>query len=336
MDKSGPREEKEGKAARSAAGALSPGQTIGGYRVVRLLGEGGMGGVYEVEHSMLGTRMALKVFSRAEKGDVAFFRERFLAEGRLLARLKSPRLVHVHDLFETPDGDPCYVMDIVLGADGEPRTLEDVRRAGAFSEDDVLRWYCDVSEALSTVHAAGVVHRDVKLANILVGADGRAVLADFGISRYLDGALKRELDVETTFAADATTNTRPVLGTANYLPPELRKGLPAVPASDCYALGVALFRLLTSVWYEPGTNVLDLLAPFAPVWRRIFPALLADNPEDRSMPPVNPPRRRRRWIWVAAIAAVLAVAVAFFFWNAGPAKSEPLDFDELFGVSEKL
>jgi serine/threonine-protein kinase len=296
-----------------------------------------MSSVYEVEHARLGTRFALKVFSRAEKGDSAFLRERFIAEGRLLARLNSPRLVRVHDLLETPDGDPCYVMDLILGADGESKSLEDVRRTGPVTEDDILRWYGDMAEALRVVHASGVVHRDVKLANILVGPDGHAVLADFGISRYLDGPLKRELAVETTFAADATTNTRPVLGTANYLPPELRKGLPAVPASDCYALGVALFRLLTSVWYEPGSNVLDLLAPFSPVWRRIFPALLAENPEDRSMPPVDPPRRRRRWIWAAAIAAVLAAAAAmFFFLNTGPAKPAPLDFDELFGVSEKL
>ena len=318
-------------------------KAIGGYRVVRLLGKGGMADVYEVEHPTLCVRRAMKVF-KADGERAELLRSRFLAEGRLLARLNSPRLVRVHDLLETPDGDPCFVMDLVLDAGGGPRSLEDVRRAGAVSEDDVLRWYCDVAEALRVVHAAGVVHRDVKLANILVGPDGHAVLADFGVSRYLDGPLKRELAVETTFAADATTNSRPVLGTANYLPPELRKGLPAVPASDCYALGVALFRLLTSVWYEPGSNVLDLLAPFSPVWRRIFPALLAENPEDRSMPPVDPPRRRRRWMWAAALVAVFALAagVALFFClgradgEGGAGKQAPVEFDELFGVSEKL
>ena len=320
---------------------MNIGDSIGGYRVLRLLGEGGMSSVYEVEHARLGTHFALKVFSRAEKGDSQFLSDRFVAEGRLLARLSSPRLVHVHDLLETPDGDPCYVMDLVLDVGGEPRSLENVRCAGTVSEDDVLRWYGDMAEALRVVHAAGVVHRDVKLANILVGPDGHVVLSDFGISRYLDGPLKRELAVETTFAADATTNSRPVLGTANYLPPELRKGLPAVPASDYYALGVALFRLLTSVWYEPGSNVLDLLAPFSPVWRRIFPALLAEKPEDRSMPPADPPRRR--WIWAAAaIALALVATVALFFYlsrsdNGNDAeKPVPVEFDELFGVSEKL
>jgi len=320
---------------------MNIGDSIGGYRVLRLLGEGGMSSVYEVEHARLGTHFALKVFSRAEKGDSQFLSDRFVAEGRLLARLSSPRLVHVHDLLETPDGDPCYVMDLVLDVGGEPRSLENVRCAGTVSEDDVLRWYGDMAEALRVVHAAGVVHRDVKLANILVGPDGHVVLSDFGISRYLDGPLKRELAVETTFAADATTNSRPVLGTANYLPPELRKGLPAVPASDYYALGVALFRLLTSVWYEPGSNVLDLLAPFSPVWRRIFPALLAEKPEDRSMPSADPPRRR--WIWaVAAIALALVVAAALFFClnradnGKDVERPAPVEFDELFGVSEKL
>ena len=104
---------------------------------------------------------------------------------------------------------------------------------------------------------------------------------------------------------------------------------------------MALFRLLTSVWYEPGSNVLDLLAPFSPVWRRIFPALLAEKPEDRSMPPADPPRRR--WIWAAAaIALALVATVALFFYlsrsdNGNDAeKPVPVEFDELFGVSEKL
>ena len=289
---------------------LAPGSVVGGYRVTRVLGAGGMSRVYEVTHEKLGTRFALKVFARTGKGDVAFLRERFVAEGRLLARLESPRLVRVHDFLESPTGEPCYVMDLVLGPDGKPATLEDRRQARTVEERDVFRWYADMAEALRVVHAAGVVHRDVKLTNILVAADGHAVLADFGISRYCDAALRKELAVETTFAADATTNSQPVLGTGNYLPPELRAGKPAVPASDYYALGVALFRLLTSVWYEPGTNVLDLLAPFDPAWRRIFPSLLAVAPEDRCLPPPPAPRKPRRRLFTAA-------ALVFFALSAG-------------------
>ena len=315
---------------------LVQGSVVGGYRVVRLLGAGGMSRVYEVVHEKLGTHFALKVFARAEKGDVAFLRERFVAEGRLLARLKSPRLVRVHDLLELPTGEPCYVMDLVLGPDGKPATLEDMRQAGTVEERDVFRWYADMAEALRIVHAAGVVHRDVKLTNILVAADGHAVLADFGISRYCDAELRAELSVETTFAADATTNSRPVLGTGNYLPPELRAGKPAVPASDYYALGVALFRLLTSVWYEPGTNALDLLAPFDPAWRRIIPVLLAVAPEDRSLPPPSSPRKMRRWSFAAAALVVFALSAGAVFWFRRPKTLEPLSFDDLFFVSDAL
>ena len=314
---------------------LAQGSIVGGYRVARLLGAGGMSRVYEVTHEKLGSRFALKVFARTGKGNVAFLRQRFVAEGRLLARLKSPRLVRVHDLLELPTGEPCYVMDLVLGPDGRPATLEDMRRNGAVEERDVFRWYADMAEALRVVHAAGVVHRDVKLTNILVAADGHAVLADFGISRYCDAALRKELAVETTFAADATTNSQPVLGTGNYLPPELRAGRPAVPASDYYELGVALFRLLTSVWYEPGTRVLDLLVPFDPAWRRIFPALLAEAPEERSLPSPSSPRKSRRRLFAAALVA-LALSAGAVFWFVRPTTPEPLSFDDLFFVSEAL
>jgi serine/threonine protein kinase len=211
-----------------------------------------------------------------------------------------------------------------------------MRQAGTVEERDVFRWYADMAEALRIVHASGVVHRDVKLTNILVAADGHAVLADFGISRYCDAELRAELSVETTFAADATTNSRPVLGTGNYLPPELRAGKPAVPASDYYALGVALFRLLTSVWYEPGTHALDLLAPFDPAWRRIFPALLAVAPEDRSLPPPSSSRKMRRWSFAAVALVVFALSVGSVFWFIRPKTPEPLSFDDLFFVSGTL
>ena len=109
---------------------LQPGQLIANYRVVRLLGQGGMGTVYEVERTGLRKRMALKVFA-ADGSKKAFLRKRFLAEGRILSRLDHPRLVRVFDLeIDAGTGVPYFAMDLVLDSSGEPCTLERWRKDG--------------------------------------------------------------------------------------------------------------------------------------------------------------------------------------------------------------
>ena len=290
---------------------------IGGYRIVRPLGKGGMAEVYEVEHERLGVRRALKLFT-AEGARADFLRTRFIAEGKLLERLDHPRLVKVHasGVDETL-GAPYLVMDLVLGADGEPQTLATLHARHQITEERLFGWYEDLAEALRYIHAAGVVHRDVKPSNILIGEDGHAVLSDFGVSRFTDENLRKELSVDATMATDATTLSRVVMGTANYFAPEVRAGATATAAADIYALGVTLFRLLTGVWYEPDTNALELLKSFDPAWRRIFPALLAADPLRRSLPPCR--RTRRLWLWTVLSAAVIAVVTvcACHFLHSG-------------------
>ena len=290
---------------------------IGGYRIVRPLGKGGMAEVFEVEHERLGVRCALKLFM-AEGARADFLRTRFIAEGKLLERLDHPRLVKVHasGVDETL-GAPYLVMDLVLGADGEPQTLATLHARRQITEERLFGWYEDLADALRYIHAAGVVHRDVKPSNILIGEDGHAVLSDFGVSRFTDETLRRELAVDATMATDATTLSRVVMGTANYFAPEVRAGATATAAADVYALGVTLFRLLTGVWYEPDTNALELLKSFDPIWRRIFPALLAADPRRRSLPPCR--RTRRLWVWAVLAAVVIAVATvcACHFLHSG-------------------
>ena len=325
---------------------------IGPYRFVRLLGKGAMGAVYEVVHEHLGVHRALKLF-RMDGRNADFLRKRFLAEGKLLARLDHPRLVRVHDLsFDEADGTPYFTMDLVTGPSGQPLNLADAQDAkGGTSEERLAAWYGDMREALNAIHSAGIVHRDIKPENILVDRDGRAILSDFGISRIVDAQLREDIALTRTVATGDAFSERRILGTVMYLSPEVRRGSNPTPASDYYALGMTFFRLLTGLWYEPGGNVFGLLAPFDPAWRPLFSALLAQEPSQRSLPPLALGcKPRRRWIWWAS-AAVLAFGVAMtaFLWlrnertldepqDAPPAVSEPpnVDVSDAFGVTPGL
>ena len=288
---------------------ISKGTVIGGYRVERQLGRGGMSAVFEVVHPTLGVRLAMKVFD-AEGERTDFLRGRLLVEGRVLARLEHSNLVKVHDCgFDDATGAPYIVMDLVLSSDGEPRTLSEMHAMREIDEERLFRWYADIASALAYVQSQGIVHRDVKPSNVLIAADGRAVLADFGVSRFSDEGLKRELAVEPTMATDVTTSSKVLLGTTSYLAPEVKRGEAATAKSDMYSLGVMLFRMLTGIWYEPGTGAMNLLGPFDPAWREILSALLEEAPAKRSMPPRRI-RSRARLVFLAALCAVLALAAA--------------------------
>ena len=291
------------------------GSLVGAYRIVKPLGKGGMGEVYEVEHERLGVRLALKAFVLAGK-DRAFLRKRFVAEGRVLARIRDPRIVHVVDLDVEPGTDtPYFVMNLVTGPNGAPRTLADESAQGGIDERRLLGWYEDLRQALAVVHAAGIVHRDIKPENVLVDAEGRAVLSDFGVCRIVDDRLREQLAVTRTMASSESSEMQAVLGTVAYLSPEVRAGAEPTAADDLYALGVMFFRLLTGVWYAPGTNVMDLLSPFKPAWRTIFAALLAVEPSGRHAPGLarkKPRRVVRVGAWLGGLAAAMALAALSF------------------------
>ncbi len=284
---------------------LRPGETIGSYRVVRPLGKGGMGAVYEVEHVELGVRYALKVFVR-DHGDVESLRARFRTEGKALARLRHPNLVRVYDLGEDDARGALYfVMDLVVGRGGEARTLADINPGDA-DEEQLAHWYAQLKSALEYIHAAGIVHRDLKPGNVLLDADGNAVLGDFGISRFLDGELRRELDVESTMEVE-NADSRRVMGSVMYLAPEVRKGGKATAAADAYALGVTFYRLLTGVWYEPGPMADGFLAEFGGEWSSALFRLLSDDPAQR-LPIPSVGVTRNSWKKLRRVAAALCLA----------------------------
>ena len=286
------------------------------YKLKRLLGKGGMADVFEAESSD-GRRVAVKIF-RNEKNS-RFLKERFMVEAKLLGTLYHPNIVRVHDYgVDETTGCAWFAMDLVLGADGKAKTLEDARKSGNVGDEQLRMWFNESKAALDYLHKCGVIHRDVKLENILIDEDGHARLADFGVSRIVDERLKGEITVSPTFVTGETTGTRPVVGTYFYLTPAVRSGAPATAATDRYALGVTFFRLLTGMWYEPGTNALDLLAPFPNFWCQELPKLLnaAGRAVSMKPPPIGScvPRDHRhivRGALVTTAAVVLLLTVVF-------------------------
>ena len=358
-------EESRGDEAPSKADGekpiLEPGVTLGRWRIVRLLGRGGMAEVYEAEDVGLGSRYALKLFTYA-RSEEAVARARFFAEGRLLAKLAHPRLVRVYDLGEdAATGRPYFVMDLVVGPDGQPATLADADVAGA-DEDQVAIWYEDLREGLAYIHARGILHRDLKLQNVMIGPDGHAVLSDFGLAKIFDSALRNDvgLTLEQSLMA-VKGGQKLVMGSVGYMAPEVEMGVAASKESDWYALGVIIFRLLTGLWCDSRTDVVADLETYNPVWRDILPKLLHANPAGRACPEwraLDKARREeeayrletelaylrmkrhnavrgRRNGWVAAaLTAVAAVALVFFAARSDPARppAPPPDFDSVVRI----
>jgi len=299
---------------------LRPGQRIGAYKIIRQLGVGGMGRVYEAEHVALGVRRALKVFSTVSEHS-EFLRKRFVAEGRILADLQHPRIVRVYDLVVDEDSDTAYFeMDLVLSPNGQPRTLADEQRDGV-GEEKIAGWFRDICEGLAYIHSQGVVHRDISLDNVMIGSDGHAVITDFGVAKIIDDSYRRKINVAVTMVSKDGAEMR--MGKGLYMAPELKRpDGRASFATDAWAVGVLLFRMLSGSWYDVGTHLEDWLADFEYDWHPVIAQLCNVDQEKRlgeggiaALPALLQRKphpvsfwRRRKVIWGVAVFA-LAVAV---------------------------
>jgi serine/threonine-protein kinase len=196
------------------------------YRVPEQIGRGGMGDIYRATDSTLGRTVAIKILAGRYAQDDAV-RSRFTREALAAARLSSePHTVTIFDVGEH-NGSPYIVMEY-LGGGSLDRVL---RSGGVQSPERVFTWLEQAGRALDAAHAEGVVHRDVKPANLMLDGEGNVHVADFGIA--------------SATGTDSLTMTGTVLGTAGYLSPEQAQGDRATPASDRYALAVVAFELLT-------------------------------------------------------------------------------------------
>ncbi len=202
------------------------GSTLGGrYRLIELLGRGGMATIYRAHDRQLDRDVAIKVL-RPEYGNDPAFLARFRQEAQAAASLNHPNVVGVYDFGDDPAG-PYIVMELVDGED--LATL--VRRNGPLPPRQAARLAAGIARGLAAAHARGIVHRDMKTSNVLLTRDGVPKVGDFGIARAM---------AEAQLTLPGTT-----LGSVHYFSPEQARGEAATPSSDVYALGIVLFELLT-------------------------------------------------------------------------------------------
>jgi serine/threonine-protein kinase len=250
------------------------GRQLGGYALERLLGQGGFSWVFAARHAEGGVG-AVKVLKPRYAADPQFA-ARFRNEAKVASELTHPRIVRIHTV--GTEGDLSYfAMDLY------PDSLGSIlEREGPLAEARILSVAIDIADALSYAHAAGVVHRDIKVDNILIGADGGAVLTDFGIARAAGQA--------------TSTGVNMTIGTPHYVSPEQAQGRPLDGRSDLYALGVTLYKAATGELPFRSTDWFELArmhvedAPAPPTARRadlshklerVILRCLAKHPDDR-------------------------------------------------------
>ncbi len=219
---------------------IGPGALVSGkYRILRLVGDGGMGTVYEAQHEVLGTRVAIKVL-HPELLRRSGLVERFLQEARVVAKIRSPHVVQVIDVDRTPDAGDAYIVMELLEGEALSSVIDRQRKLAAST---ACEYTTQILEALEAAHSLGVIHRDLKPENVFVTfVAGKPVLKliDFGIAklRAEDGAPARK----------NLTVAGVVMGTAEYMAPEQARSAGEVDArADLYAVGVMLYEMLAGV-----------------------------------------------------------------------------------------
>jgi eukaryotic-like serine/threonine-protein kinase len=239
---------------------LDPGTSVGHYRIIRKLGEGGMGRVYLAEDTRLGRRVALKLLDRSVTETLGGSHARAVAESRSIAVLNHPGIVVLYDVFEH-NRELILVMEHVEG-----RRLSEHIAAGPVPTAFALRLIEQVADALAYAHAHGVLHCDLKPSNIHVLPTGATKILDFGLARI----------VTATDPADEPRSPR-VVGTPGYLSPEQLCFKPPTAASDVYSLGVVSFELLTGMLPfkrdDEGQLLFDTITAPPPLASSIVPGL---------------------------------------------------------------
>lgn len=251
----------------------------GKYRLLEELGRGGMGRVFKAKDIQLERTVSIKFLSTDLLGGPEH-RSRFLREARTASALNHPHICVIHEIGEE-DGAPFIAMEYIAG-----QTLKELLRAGIMPVDDVVRFGRQIAEALGQAHDRGIVHRDLKSANVMVTPEGAAKVLDFGLAKRLAGG-------EAGLSQDSITEAGRFLGTMHYAAPEVFGGKAADARSDIWSLGVILYEMAAGTLPFEGNTGFALTSAIlgdapAPLPPRVLPGLrtiilkcLEKDPADR-------------------------------------------------------
>jgi serine/threonine protein kinase len=223
------------------------GKTLGHYRVLALLGRGGMGEVYTAEDLKLKRRVALKTLP-AEMAANKERRRRFEREAQAVAALNHPGIVTIYSV-EQEAGTAFLTMELVEG-----KTLAEAVPPGGMPADEFLPIAIQVADAVQAAHERGILHRDLKPGNVMLTAEGRIKVLDFGLAKLTDAGPPAELH------GSMTTSAGQIVGTVSYMAPEQAEGKPIDHRADVFGLGVLLYELAAGVRPFQGETNLTILA----------------------------------------------------------------------------
>ena len=327
-------------APSASTGRLIAGTLLSHYRVIEPLGAGGMGVVYRAHDERLNRAIAIKVIGADAAG--AEQRRRFLKEARAASTFSHPNIVTIHEV-DTAGTTDFIVMELVSG-----RSLDKRIASGPLSIDEILAIAEQVASALAAAHAAGIVHRDIKPMNVMVGDAGHVTVLDFGIAKLLAGAASS--DAPTLTMPDSTVPGA-VLGSVSYMSPEQAQGHAVDGKSDVFSFGILLYEMLTGRRPFGGTTAMETVAKILEATAPPIDAIRANVPaplvamvsacldKDRarrpaahdvqvrlaamrrerttSAVPVGKLLRQPAIVIPAALAVVLVMVGAAWWWEAG-------------------
>ena len=265
------------------------GQRISHFKILSKIGEGGMGVVYRAEDEKLGRQVALKVLQPEAVGNEER-RLRFMREARSAAAVTHPHIATIHEIDEV-DGVIFIAMELVEG-----KTLREAIGGEPLPMRDALRYAIEIAEALSRAHKAGVVHRDLKPDNVIVGDDRHVKILDFGLAKLAEPPADEDPSSRMQTISAEMTQAGRILGTARYMSPEQARGLVVDARSDLFAFGIMLYEMITGAPPFRGKTPTDTLlaivrdqpaavtrhAPDAPPeLERLVAKCMEKAPEDR-------------------------------------------------------
>jgi serine/threonine protein kinase len=243
---------KEGRDRWGSAGAEKEGAPeIPNYQIIDRLGAGGMGTVWSAKYIPLNQPRAVKVLGKALAMDAKFL-ERFGEEAKALARLEHPNIVRVYDA-SSDFRCPYIAMDFVGG-----KTMSDILKTRSFTQDEALKYFGQIADALDYAHGMGFIHRDIKPSNVMISNAGKAMLIDFGVANWLGGEGE---------------SSHTLTGTTRYMSPEACKDERVTMASDLWAFGILMYRTMTgSLPFEGKTE------------KEIMNAIISSPPKEPNHP----------------------------------------------------